>query len=229
MCQGQHGIWSCEQFKKLDVSQKWNFVRQSKLCYRCLGSGHFGSSCRRSRPCSIDNRSETHHRLLHIGSQNINQSANRYQHVQSASVLNRNAPEFCPPKDTRRQNSSVNSVVNNNVDTQRLVNQDRTLTCHGGEPQFIALRTIPVIVRNGSKTVRINALLDDASTRTYINSDVAAELGLHGKLQRVTVGVLNNKTESFETMPVEFQIESIDGKIKTKVEALTAKLLVICV
>lgn len=28
MCQGQHGIWSCEQFKKLEVPQKWNFVRQ---------------------------------------------------------------------------------------------------------------------------------------------------------------------------------------------------------
>ncbi|XP_061190177.1 uncharacterized protein LOC133198039 [Saccostrea echinata] len=163
-----------------------------------------------------------HRRAFFGNTKNLPKSANRYQHVQSASVLNRNAPEFCPPKDTQRQNPSVNSVVNNNVDTQRLVNQDRTLTCHGGEPQFIALRTISVIVRNGSKTVRINALLDDASTRTYINSDVAAELGLHGKLQRVTVGVLNNKTESFETMPVEFQIESIDGKIKTKVEALTA-------
>lgn len=70
--------------------------------------------------------------------------------------------------------------------------------------------------------MRVNALLDDASTRTYINADVAAELGLHGKLQKITVGVLNDKTESFETMPVEFQIESVDGRTKTKVEALTA-------
>ena len=37
---------------------------------------------------------------------------------------------------------------------------------------------------------KFNALLDDASTKTYINSDVAAELGLQGQLQRVNVSVL---------------------------------------
>ncbi|XP_062580317.1 uncharacterized protein LOC134242249 [Saccostrea cucullata] len=208
--------------KKLDVSQKWKFVRESKLCYRCLGTGHFGSSCKKSRSCGIDNCSETHHRLLHNGNHNANRSADKYQHGISTSELRQNAPGFYPHKETQKPNPSVNSVEDKNCDTQRSVKHDRTLTCHGEEPQFIALRTIPVIVRNGSKTIRVNALLDDASTRTYVNSDVAAELGLHGKLQRVTVGVLNDKTESFETMPVEFQIESTDGRIKTKVEALTA-------
>ncbi|XP_065941558.1 uncharacterized protein [Magallana gigas] len=222
MCQGQHGIWSCEQFKKLEVSQKWNFVRQSKLCFRCLGSGHLGKTCRRSRPCGIDHCTETHHRLLHIENRAVNQNTDGYQRDLSASVLNQNAPEFRPYRNPQRSTSSVRTAENSNVDTHISVNQDRTLTCHGGEPQFIALRTIPVIVRNGSKTMRVNALLDDASTRTYINADVAAELGLHGKLQRITVGVLNDKTESFETMPVEFQIESDDGRTKTKVEALTA-------
>ena len=55
----------------------------------------------------------------------------------------------------------------------------------------IALRTISVYLRNGVKRVKVNALLDDASTKTYINSDVAAELGLQGCLQQVNVSVLN--------------------------------------
>lgn len=59
-------------------------------------------------------------------------------------------------------------------------------------------------------------------TRTYFYAFVAAEFGLHGKLQRNTVGVLNDKTESFETMPVEFQMESVDSRTKTEVDALTA-------
>ena len=42
----------------------------------------------------------------------------------------------------------------------------------------IALRTIPVYLKNGNKRLRVNALLDDASTKTYLNSDVAAEMGL---------------------------------------------------
>lgn len=35
--QGQHEIWSCEQFKKLEVYRRWDFIRHSKLCFRCLG------------------------------------------------------------------------------------------------------------------------------------------------------------------------------------------------
>ena len=52
----------------------------------------------------------------------------------------------------------------------------------------IALRTIPVYLKNGKKRIKVNA---DASTKTYINSDVAAELDLQGQLKRVNVCVLN--------------------------------------
>ena len=51
----------------------------------------------------------------------------------------------------------------------------------------------------------VNALLDDASTKTYINADVAAELGLKGKTEQVTVNVLNGQVETFETRPVNFE------------------------
>ena len=60
--------------------------------------------------------------------------------------------------------------------------------------------------------MKVNALLDDASTKTYINSDVAAELGLQGYLQQVNVSVLNSHVETFETSPVQCTIESLDGK-----------------
>lgn len=44
------------------------------------------------------------------------------------------------------------------------------------------LRIIPVILKNGNKSVHINALLDDGSTRFYINEEVAKIcLGLEGE------------------------------------------------
>ena len=48
------------------------------------------------------------------------------------------------------------------------------------KPDFFVLRTVPVIVKNGNRSMKLNALLDDASTKTYINADIAAELGLSG-------------------------------------------------
>ena len=60
-------------------------------------------------------------------------------------------------------------------------------------PSFVALRTVPVILKNGNRRIEVNALLDDASTRTYLNSDVAAQLGLQGEYQRVSLNVLNRE------------------------------------
>jgi len=53
----------------------------------------------------------------------------------------------------------------------------------------VALRTVSVYIKSGERKLRIDALLDDASTKSYINADVAAELSLHGHPQKVKVNV----------------------------------------
>ena len=40
----------------------------------------------------------------------------------------------------------------------------------------VALRTVYIYLKNGDLKLKINALLDDASTKTYVNADVSAEL-----------------------------------------------------
>ena len=53
-----------------------------------------------------------------------------------------------------------------------------TTTAEGTQTGFFALRTVPVILTNGNRAIKMNALLDEASTKSYINADVASELGL---------------------------------------------------
>ena len=57
----------------------------------------------------------------------------------------------------------------------------------------IVLRTVPVYLKNGYRKLQVNTLLDDASTKTYVNDDVAAVLGrgvchvkVRFKIQRIT-------------------------------------------
>ena len=57
----------------------------------------------------------------------------------------------------------------------------------------IALRTIPVYLKNGGRKIKVNALLDDVSTKSYINSDIATELALQGQLRMVKVSVFIGK------------------------------------
>ena len=53
-------------------------------------------------------------------------------------------------------------------------------TITGVEPapstKFVALRTVHVYLTSGKRKVKVNALLDDGSSKAYLNSDIAAEL-----------------------------------------------------
>ena len=49
---------------------------------------------------------------------------------------------------------------------------------------YISLISIPVVVKNEQSSLVVNALQDGHSTQTYLNDDVAADLGLEGKIQK---------------------------------------------
>ena len=78
--------------------------------------------------------------------------------------------------------------------------------------EFMALRTVPVYLISGSRGVKVNALLEEDSSGTYLNSDVAAELGLEA--HELTVKVLNDNQEKPNSSVVEFTINSLDGKVR---------------
>ena len=98
-----------------------------------------------------------------------------------------------------------------------------TTTAEGTQTGFLALRTVPVILKNGNRAIKVNALLDEPSTKTYINADVASELGLQGISRKVTVNVLIGQTETVETMPVDVELESLDGSVSKTVSAFTTE------
>ena len=65
-------------------------------------------------------------------------------------------------------------------------------------------------------------MLDDDSTESYLNADVAAELGLKfGAVENLSVHVLNGQKVSCQSKPVEFEIESLNGNVNVKVTAHT--------
>ena len=65
ICNRQHGVWECDQFKKMNQTQRWDIAKQYKLCYRCLGDDHLGQACTRTRICGLDDCRETHNKPLH--------------------------------------------------------------------------------------------------------------------------------------------------------------------
>ena len=69
----------------------------------------------------------------------------------------------------------------------------------------------------------VNALLNDGSTNSYVNSDVAFLLDTQGTVQKIQVGVLSGKLETLDVIPVELMVESLDEKVKHEISAFAVK------
>jgi len=87
--------------------------------------------------------------------------------------------------------------------------------------QAVALRTIPIVLKNGKRRLLVNCLLDEGSDTTYVNEDVVEELGLAGEKQQITVKVANDHSIRFLSSTVQIGIESTDGRVDTKITAKT--------
>ena len=86
---------------------------------------------------------------------------------------------------------------------------------------MVSFRTVPVWIKGNGKKVKLNAVLDDASTGTFLNEEIAIALGLQSAYERVTVRVLNETVESFDSMPVEITLESVDGQTSLALNVYT--------
>ena len=196
-CSNEHGVWNCTKFKGLGVNQRWELAKTKNMCFRCLGLNHRGGACYRSKECGINRCKKNHHRLLHQDSCHTKKDVNK---TEKAPV---STPELSlrekPPSPTpHRKNKPSDSHAEQSLTTLKLNSND-----------MIALRTVPVKFKNGNSEIVVNALLDDASTKTYVSRDVATELNLQGVSETINVSVINGHTEVPETCSVDLIIESL--------------------
>ena len=61
---GQHPIWKCEKFKKMNVEERGQKAKELKLCFKCLSDAHQMRNCS-GRLCDVNGCGKPHHRLLH--------------------------------------------------------------------------------------------------------------------------------------------------------------------
>ena len=215
-CGKQHGIWNFRIFAQRSVRDRWNIAKRLQLCYRCLGEEHQGKSCPRSRTCGLDSCVDMHHRLLHK-QKTVEQRAP----VKETTEVKR-AEDNGTSRNRRAEQDNVSTDRATFLTEGNDPAQETTMVVQSGKrPEFVGLRTVPVILINGDRSLRVNALLDDASTKTYVNADVAAELGLQGRTERVKVNVLNGQIETFETKPIDVTLQSVAGNVSMKINAYT--------
>ena len=78
-CQvSNHKVYSCPEFKKLTVEERFEVVKKARLCFNCLSSGHDSKECRSSYKCSICQKN--HNYLLHKERPGVSESENQVVH-----------------------------------------------------------------------------------------------------------------------------------------------------
>jgi len=63
LCQGSHSLFKCDKFLRMEVKQRLNYAKQSRLCFKCLQPYVKNHTCSNQvcRQCH-----KKHHTLLHI-------------------------------------------------------------------------------------------------------------------------------------------------------------------
>ena len=213
VCDEPHGLWACDSYKRMTVNHRWDVAKDHKLCFRCLGDGHRGESCGTSRVCGIKGCKSSHHRMLHgdkvAGPGTRTRGQGNDSEKETADEIHSSRP--------LTSGAAVEGELNERTHMTTMMTKPAVPS------EFVALRTVPVYLSNGMKRVKVNALLDEASSRSYLNNDVAAELGLEGKPHELIVNVLNDNQEKLDSSIVEFKISSSDGKVCKAASAYTTE------
>ena len=156
VCTGNHPPVKCEAFQKLSVDKRWQTVKGFGLCFRCLAEGHHGKSCQKSKPCGINRCKGTHQNLLHYEKGPSAQSRLRPEAV---PYIQLSPTPLQPPinANERPRAAMEGNSANQSVTMETFGHQERH--------QAVALRTVPIVLKNGDRRVVVNCLLDEGATQ----------------------------------------------------------------
>ncbi|XP_059045880.1 uncharacterized protein LOC131841577 [Achroia grisella] len=159
----QHVLPDCRLFRRAMRKDRWNFVKNNKLCYCCLLARHDRMSCA-APVCNIDDCGLAHHTLLHYrkpihtDTQPVTTMATSSQHESSS---------------TDATVAYVNSATDGTA--PGLPGRGRSPTVTSCD---VILKVVKVKLSGPNGTVSTYALLDDGASISMIDSGLVNELGL---------------------------------------------------
>ncbi|GFW25592.1 integrase catalytic domain-containing protein [Trichonephila clavipes] len=117
LCFSSHSLHRCEKFLKMNINNRWNFVKKSKLCFNCLRGNHNVSSCKFTTSCRACK--QRHHTVLHqfqsspreipVSNSNQNLAATSDQNV--VQPLATSQEQFCLAGQMNYSNSILLSTA----------------------------------------------------------------------------------------------------------------------
>ena len=195
-CKENHPPWVCGAFKALPVSQRKELISNSKRCFRCLAAGHRKRDCPNVRRCGLNGcNSDEHSRYLHEDGHQPHNETNQHK------------PGQHPGNNQRDETSNQNQTTA----------ETRTHTTR--QADYVSLMVLPAVISNGTKTLKVNVMLDNCSTGSYVSDAAAEELMLQGKSQQLTISGTGGTEVKKHSRQVEVMVTSLDKKFSANLQA----------
>lgn len=192
VCGGDHEEARCNELKRRSVRDRWTEIRRLQLCFVCMRAGHMLPSCDRKQKCGVDGCNLFHHKMLH-DVKTDRESSDNFR-APSGTQQGSSAPN----KRGRRTERSIDGAIYVAQAGQRDEDENEVVAV---EPEAVNMsehgdqkcetkklyRVVPVVLRGKNGYVETHALIDDASSLTLIDEDIADELGLCGPTSDIPV------------------------------------------
>ena len=156
------------------------------------------SQCRSKHSCKISGFNERHHTLLHREISARNSVTLTKNDVNTQTLNMSNAP---PITGSLPPNTANSGTPGASVNDQNPFNNTENVST--------LLKIVPVIIKNGNKSVKTNVLLDSGSDVTLIYKDLASKLNLSGDSKVLNKCNSISEVSKVECKPVEFQTLSV--------------------
>ena len=181
LCPEKHKLFKCPTFKKKSVLQRINIVNENKLCQICFEKGHLADNCTKHFTCKICN--EKHSTFLHVSKEPVSHIA-------------------------LKTNETSNSIEQDlGASTNHAINIP-SVNCN--DISSLKYNTyMPVVKVLLNNDVVVYALLDTASTNSFITKKAMRSLNLKGRSTKFQLSTLVND-ENMNTQTVDVMVSSID-------------------
>ncbi|XP_068748895.1 uncharacterized protein [Montipora capricornis] len=179
-CKRNHWLSQCDEFKKLSLGDRYQFVRANKLYVNCLVPGHFVQDCPKRSFCRIQGCTKKHSTYLHVKEMPPSQNEKEGQ---------------TEPPTTPNAAQASNSYLN--VNTSQVIS---------GFVIGLSIVPVKVKVKGSSKKVLTYAFLDSGSNTSFCTEDLLRKLGTKGKKTSLSLTTMQTSSQSIECSLVNLEV-----------------------
>lgn len=207
-CGGTHRTTSCGKLRGMRVNARWVWAKENRVCFKCLNSKHRRELCK-SPGCGVDGCPHSHHRMLHETAQSVppNSAADRRALTPPARAHRPDStggpPAVTPPAAARPVND----------DNERTQAREFTSNTGTSGKSNVLLKVLPIIIGGPRGETVTFGLLDEGSTISLIDHDLAEQIGAVGPETALCIQGVSDMECTQPSRRVNATVRGCDGGV----------------